>query len=115
MKTFAMTIDLKDDPENIKKYLEYHKNVWPEVRRAVKNVGMKNVRIFRLGTRMVQIFEAPDDFNPVTDVLKYAEDPIVKKWDDMMNEFQSPLANRQAGEWWAQMELVYDSNTYDNV
>ena len=41
MKTYAMTIDLKNDPEILDLYEEYHSNVWPEVRRAVKKVGME--------------------------------------------------------------------------
>ena len=63
MKTYAMTIDLKNDPEILALYEEYHSNVWPEVRQAVKKVGMENVRIFRFGTRLVQIFDARDDFD----------------------------------------------------
>ncbi|MGP8313156.1 L-rhamnose mutarotase [Enterocloster aldenensis] len=112
MKTYAMTIDLKDDPEILALYEEYHSNVWPEVRQAVKKVGMENVRIFRFGTRLVQIFDARDDFDITKDIDAYAEDPVVRKWDTMMNGFQVPLNGRREGEWWAEMELVYDSNMY---
>jgi len=31
MKTFAMTLNLKDDPKVIEKYKGYHRTVWPEV------------------------------------------------------------------------------------
>ena len=112
MKTYAMTIDLKNDPEILALYEEYHSNVWPEVRQAVKKVGMENVRIFRFGTRLVQIFDARDDFDITKDIDAYAEDPVVRKWDTMMNGFQVPLNGRREGEWWAEMELVYDSNMY---
>lgn len=112
MKTYAMTIDLKDDPQILALYEEYHKNVWPEVRQAVKNVGMENVRIFRFGTRLVQVFDARDGFDIAKDIDSYAKNPVVKKWDMMMNEFQVPLEGRKKGEWWAGMELVYDSNVY---
>ena len=30
MKTYAQAIDLVNDPKVIKKYDEYHQNVWPE-------------------------------------------------------------------------------------
>ena len=30
MKRYAMTVMLKDDPETIQKYEEYHANPWPE-------------------------------------------------------------------------------------
>ncbi|MFT4516330.1 MAG: L-rhamnose mutarotase, partial [Planctomycetota bacterium] len=31
MKKIAYTIDLQDDPKLIEEYLDYHRNVWPEV------------------------------------------------------------------------------------
>ena len=31
MKRIAMTVLLKDDPEVIRQYEEYHANVWPQV------------------------------------------------------------------------------------
>ena len=29
MKTYAMALDLLDDPASIEKYKDYHRNVWP--------------------------------------------------------------------------------------
>jgi L-rhamnose mutarotase len=111
MKTFAITIDLKDDPQVIALYDQYHSQVWPEVRKAVEAIGVRNVKIFRLGTRLVQIFEAADNFDPRVDMPKYAEgNETVQKWDSMMSDFQVPLPDRKPGEGWALMTLVYDSN-----
>ncbi|HIA69171.1 TPA: L-rhamnose mutarotase, partial [Candidatus Poribacteria bacterium] len=31
MKAFGLTINLREDPQIIEKYKEYHRNVWPEV------------------------------------------------------------------------------------
>ena len=39
MKTYAQAIDLVNDPKVIKKYDEYHQNVWPEDLEAIKNHG----------------------------------------------------------------------------
>lgn len=111
MKVFAITIDLKDDSEIFKEYDAYHKAVWPEVKAAVAAIGIRNVKIFRLGNRLVQVFEAEDAFVPKTDMPKYSQgNPTVEKWDAMMQEFQVPLSSRQPGEWWAEMKMVYDSN-----
>jgi L-rhamnose mutarotase len=110
MKTFAITIELKSDPILIKKYIDYHKSVWPEVKASVARTGMRNVKIFMLGTRLVQIFEAEDAFEPRRDMMEYIADPKSKQWDEMMSEYQKPVLEAQEGEWWAQMTLVYDSN-----
>ena len=37
MKAFGLTINLREDPQIIEKYKEYHRNVWPEVEQALKN------------------------------------------------------------------------------
>ncbi len=110
MKTFAITIELKQNPLMIDKYLEYHKNVWPEVKASVEKTGMRNVKIFMLGTRLVQIFEAEDGFDPRRDMMKYTSNTKAREWDEMMRKFQQPVPEAQEGEWWAQMRLVYDSN-----
>ena len=67
---------------------------------------------FPVWYKAVQIFDARDDFDITKDIDAYAEDPVVRKWDTMMNGFQVPLNGRREGEWWAEMELVYDSNMY---
>lgn len=110
MRTFAITIELKNDPAIIERYMNYHKNVWPEVRAAVAKLGIRDVKIFQLGTRLVQIFCADDDFSPRRDMQKYTADPKAMEWDEMMREFQKPVAEAKKGEWWAEMSLVYDSN-----
>lgn len=110
MKTYALTIDLKCDPRLIEKYAQYHARVWPEVRAAVARTGMRNVKIFLLGTRLVQIFEADDGFDPRRDMMEYTKDPRAREWDEMMHEFQQPVPEARQGEWWAEMRLVYDSN-----
>ena len=38
MKEFALTINLKDDPQLIEQYKEYHRNVWPEVLACIKSI-----------------------------------------------------------------------------
>ena len=40
MKKFALTLDLKDDPELINEYEEWHTRVWPEVLESIQNTGI---------------------------------------------------------------------------
>ena len=47
MKRIAYTIDLQDDPALIEEYLEYHRNVWPEVQDGLKSVGLVEMNIYR--------------------------------------------------------------------
>ena len=47
MKSFAMTLNLKNDPELIAQYVEYHANTWPEVLDGLKGLGISSMKIFQ--------------------------------------------------------------------
>ena len=61
MKSFAMTLNLKDDPELIAQYTEYHRNTWPEVPDGLKSLGIENMKIFLHGRRL---FMSVNSCNP---------------------------------------------------
>jgi L-rhamnose mutarotase len=109
VKTFGMTINLKDDSRLIEKYKEYHQNVWQETENALKTVGITSMKIFLLGRRMFMYMETVDSFVPERDFPKYLEQhPRCKEWDDLMRTFQEKVPEAQEDEWWAVMEQVYD-------
>ena len=108
MKAFGLTLNLKDDPEVIEKYKEYHRKVWPEVEQAVKTIGITSMRIFLLGRTMFMVMETVDAFVPERDFMKYLEQhPRCKEWDDLMRTYQEKVPEAREDEWWAMMEQVY--------
>lgn len=107
MKTYAYTLLLKDSPEIIEKYKEYHKNVWPEVLESLTSIGIESFKIFLLGRRMFMILNAVDTFQP-EDMQHYAKSKRVKQWDGMMSEFQEKVEEARSDEWWAMMEEVFN-------
>ncbi len=46
MKTYAMSLDLLESPETINEYKEFHKNVWPEVKQGLRDMGIKEMKNF---------------------------------------------------------------------
>ncbi len=53
--------------------------------------------------------ETKDDFDPSADFQRYTEPSArVAEWDSLMRRFQKPVADARAGEWWANMEEVFD-------
>ena len=108
MKTFGLTLNLKDDPETIETYKEHHRSVWPEVEAALKTVGIRAMRIFLLGRRVFMYMETGDDFNPDVDFPRYLEQhPRCKAWDELMCTYQEKVPEAGDDEWWAGMEEVY--------
>ena len=109
MKAFGLTLNLKDDPEVIKKYKEYHKNVWPEIERCLREVGITSIRIFLLGRRLFMHMETVDDFEARRDFPRYIElDEKCKEWEELMCACQEKVPGAKEDEWWATMEQIYE-------
>ena len=109
MKHYALTLNLKDDPEVIERYKEYHRNPWPEPLQGLKEVGIEGMHIYLLGRRMFMHMTATDDFDPARDFARYVEqNPKAAEWDELMRTFQERVPEAGEGEWWAFMECVFD-------
>ena len=52
---------------------------------------------------------ATDEFDPDRDFPRYVEqNPKAKEWDDLMRTFQQQVPEAKEGEWWANMEMLFD-------
>jgi L-rhamnose mutarotase len=108
MKQYGRTINLKDDPEILRRYVEYHRAAWPEVEHGLKSIGIRRMMIWMIGRQLFMFMETDDGFDPERDFARYeASHPRIKQWQDLMASFQEPVAGAKTGEWWADMKLVY--------
>ena len=108
LKSFAMTLSLKDDPDVIEEYKKYHRAVWPEVLAGLRNIGVSRMKIFLRGRRLFMYLEARDDFDLGRDFPRYMESERAREWDVLMRGFQEPAPEAAPGEWWAPMGEVFD-------
>jgi L-rhamnose mutarotase len=74
---------LRVRPDKIDEYLAAHREVWPDLLRALKDSGIKNYSIFRDGNRVFGYFEA-DDLAAAADYLGQQE--VSTRWQDAMAE-----------------------------
>jgi L-rhamnose mutarotase len=112
MRLFAQAIDLKDDPAGIAEYLRHHRTAWPEVTDGLRGIGIRSMRIFRGGTRLFMIFETDDGFDPARDYQSYTRDPKTREWDELMRTFQKPAPFAKPGEWWTELEEIFDMDRF---
>lgn len=104
-----MTVNLQNDPERIRRYLEEHTRVWPEVLAQIRRIGIQQMKIWQIGNQLFMYLETDDDFDVRRDFDRVREDPRSVEWNDWMaREFQerSPFAGE--GEWWALMNTAFD-------
>ncbi len=111
MKEIAFALDLKDDPDSIREYCDWHQKVWPEITQGMARFGVLSQNIYRTGNRLYMVLRVEDDFEYKVDFARYmAETPRAGEWDTFMRGYQQPVPWAQEGDWWAPMDRVYDMN-----
>ena len=84
MKRYCQTLDLKEDEQLIKEYCYWHspEHIWPEIPEGIRAVGILNMEIYRLGTRLFMIVETPDDFDWDAAFARLATMDKQAEWED---------------------------------
>ncbi len=106
-RRYCLTLDLKDDPKLIAKYKRYHEKIWPEITNSIKDAGIEDMEIYLLGTRMFMLMEVNERFSFEAKVKSDRENPKVREWEELMWEFQRPLAEAKPGEKWLLMGRIF--------
>ena len=81
MARAAFVLQIK--PDRVREYVEAHATVWPEMRAAISNAGIRNYSIFRDGNRAIGYFEA-DDIEQSLATLGATD--VNARWQDAMKE-----------------------------
>lgn len=103
-----MSVNLREEEEAIKQYEHYHAYPWPEVVKSLKQVGILDMKIYRLGRRLFMFMQVEDDFDPDVDFPRYLTlDERCQEWEDLMGSFQVPLPEAAPGEKWVSMKKVF--------
>jgi len=109
MKHYGRTINLKNDPEIVRQYIEYHRAAWPEVEHGLQSIGIRRMLIWLLGRQLFMFMETDDGFDLQRDFPRYEKShPRIQEWQELMASFQEPVPEAKPGEWWAEMQLVFD-------
>ena len=109
-KRFCQTLELKDNPELIAEYRRRHSKgeVWSEVLKGIREVGILEMEIYIVGTRLVMIVEAPLDFDWDTAMARLATLPRQQEWEDYMSVFQQAAPGSSSDEKWVAMERIFN-------
>lgn len=104
----CLALDLRDDPELIARYEAHHRAVWPEVLAHLRAHGVRELEIFRLGTRMVMLMETDDTvFDPQHMAAAMRDNPRIQEWEALMWHFQAPTPWTPDGEKWTSMQSIF--------
>lgn len=109
MKSYALTLQLVDDPAVIEEYERQHQAVWPAVTARIREVGITRMQIFRNGTALTMYIDTTDEFDPARDFSRVNDDPESKRWNEWMATMQRKDPNAGADEWWHLLPCVFDT------
>ena len=107
MKRYCQTLELRDDPEMIEKYVEAHAHVWPEIQAGIREVGILDMQIYRLGTRLFMIMDTVDDFDFAADNARLATLPRQAEWEAYVAQFQGCDPSAPSTAKWQLMERIF--------
>ena len=108
MKRFCQTLELRDDPEMIEKYVEAHSRVWPEVQAGIREVGILDMQIFRRGNRLFMIMDTVDEFDFVADNARLAGLPRQAEWEAYVAQFQGCDPDAPSTQKWQLMDKIFE-------
>ena len=109
VKRYVQTMDLKDDPTLIAEYRRRHsrEESWQEIRDGIREVGILEMEIYILGTRLVMIVETPLDFDWDKAMARLATLPRQQEWEDYMAMFQQCAEGATSDEKWKMMDRMF--------
>lgn len=109
VRRYVQTMSLRDNPELIALYRKAHSEpeFWPEIKDGIRSVGILEMEIFILGTRLVMIVDMPDALDWDEVMTKLARLPRQAEWEDHVGQFQNCAKGTTSDEKWQMMERIF--------
>ena len=108
-KRYCQTLDLRNNPQLIAEYRKRHGRdaVWKEILDGIREVGILEMEIYILGTRLVMIVDTPVDFDWDSAMARLNTLPRQQEWEEYMSVFQQAEAGMSSAEKWRPMERMF--------
>ena len=105
---FVFGIRLVEEPDMVEKYLNFHRNIWPEVEKGFQIAGYNNIRLYHSDNYVTMIVKVPrgSDLGKMGQISNDSH-PSVNEWNKLMATFQLGLSGSK-DQSWAQMEKIYE-------
>lgn len=109
VKRYCQTLDLRDNQALIKEYRRLHSReaIWPEIVAGIREVGILEMEIYILGTRLFMIVETPLDFDWEESMSRLAALPRQQEWEDHVRLYQMAGLGAASNQKWKLMERMF--------
>ena len=108
----VFVVNIVHDSLKLKEYLDYHKQVWPQVEAGFKKAGYKKIVLYRYDYLLVMKITVPvgADLGEMGQLAE-ASDPRCAEWNKLMNNYQKGVEGTMPGQTWVEAEPFYQ---FDN-
>ena len=108
-KRYCQTLDLREAPELIAEYRRLHSEqyAWKEILNGIRQVGILEMEIYILGTRLFMIVDVPTDFCWDEAMARLSSLPRQAEWEDVVARFQMAAPGSASSEKWKLMERMF--------
>ena len=107
MKRYCQMLELVDDDELIRKYVEVHAHVWPEIMAGQKEVGILDMQIYRYGNKVFMICDTVDEFDWERDMARLATLPRQAEWEAYVASYQGCDPSATSAAKWHLMDKIF--------
>lgn len=108
MPRHCLALDLKDDPDLIARYEQWHRDISAEIKKSILDSGVRIMQLYRTGNRLFMIMEVGEDFSFESKAQMDTANPRVQEWEKLMETFQQRLPWAKPGEKWVLMDKIFD-------
>eukprot|EP00161_Ancyromonas_sigmoides_P004261 TRINITY_DN1424_c0_g1_i1.p2 TRINITY_DN1424_c0_g1~~TRINITY_DN1424_c0_g1_i1.p2 ORF type:complete len:112 (+),score=18.08 TRINITY_DN1424_c0_g1_i1:49-384(+) len=107
MPRHVLCCDLVDEAAAIAEYESLHAPgaARPEITASIRDAGVENMEIYRLGTRLVMIMDVSDAFSFDAKAASDAANPHVAEWEALVGGMQSNVPGET--EKWSRAALIF--------
>lgn len=108
-KRYCQTLDLRNNPDLVAEYRRRHSKeaIWPEIVEGIRSVGILEMEIYIVGTRLVMIVEAPMDFDWDSAMARLATLPRQQEWETYVSALQKAEPGMTSAQKWRMMERIF--------
>lgn len=105
-KVFVVNVIDGDKP--LQEYLQYHKQVWPEVEAGFKKAGYKKITLYAYDHTIVMSIVVPAGAD-LAAMGKIAESfsPRCAEWNKLMASYQKGVSGTKPGQTWVEVQPIY--------
>lgn len=105
----CFALDLRDDAELIARYEAHHRRIWPEVTAHLRQHGVLDMEIYRVGARMVMVMETDDAvYDPQAMAQAAQANAKLREWEALMWTFQRRTPWTPPGQKWTSMTRIFN-------